>query len=525
MAATDVEPTRLAKAKEKAEHIIDSLKHRDEMAIVTAGVQPKVVCGLTGHQRTLREALDGIPETDGPTRVTHAAALARRLVAGHRRGQLVVLSDGCFQDADKLAASGDVVWMPVGRRSGNVGITRFQVRRSLLDPIGYQILIEVVNFSDQPLDLRLDLELDSQIVDVIPIELEAEGSWSQVLEKTSAQGGRLRAALDRPDSLSSDNVAWAILPRRQRQPVILVSQGNVFLERVFEANSLVDLTVTAEPPAETPADRVVVFHRKVPNPVPAGNVLVIQPANSTDLWDLGEDLENPIVAKQNKDSPLMAHVRLDNVLMSEACQLKVTGKADVLAQTATDNPLYFAVEQPGRKLLVLTVNLDRGDLPLRTAFPILVANALGWFAGTKGELRESLSTGAVADITLPESMRSSNSQKPAPPARLVLRSPEGKSSPIGGGGKKVTVGPMARCGVWQIVQEAGQTESEPEPVEVACNLASREESDLRTSEPLKEEQAAWVAGFGIRPIWFYLLALAWLLTGVEWFLYQRRWIS
>jgi hypothetical protein len=60
---------------------------------------------------------------------------------------------------------------------------------------------------------------------------------------------------------------------------------------------------------------------------------------------------------------------------------------------------------------------------------------------------------------------------------------------------------------------------------VACNLGSREESDLRSPEPLKEEQAAWVAGFGIRPIWFYLLALAWLLTGVEWFLYQRRWIS
>ena len=107
------------------------------------------------------------------------------------------------------------------------------------------------------------------------------------------------------------------------------------------------------------------FHRKVPNPVPEGNVLVIQPANSTDLWELGKDLENPIVAKQNKDSPLMAHVRLDNVLMPEACQLKTNGKPAVLAQTATDEPLYFAVEQDERKLLVLTVNLDRGDLPLK----------------------------------------------------------------------------------------------------------------------------------------------------------------
>ena len=28
-----------------------------------------------------------------------------------------------------------------------------------------------------------------------------------------------------------------------------------------------------------------------------------------------------------------------------------------------------------------------------------------------------------------------------------------------------------------------------------------------------------------RPIWFYLVFLAWGLAAVEWFLYQRRWIS
>jgi hypothetical protein len=29
----------------------------------------------------------------------------------------------------------------------------------------------------------------------------------------------------------------------------------------------------------------------------------------------------------------------------------------------------------------------------------------------------------------------------------------------------------------------------------------------------------------VRPVWFYLIALAWLLAAVEWYLYQRRWIS
>ena len=63
--------------------------------------------------------------------------------------------------------------------------------------------------------------------------------------------------------------------------------------------------------------------------------------------------------------------------------------------------------------------------------------------------------------------------------------------------------------------------------ELACNLASRTESDLRVPEALIKSQppAVLAAGWFTRPIWFYLVAAAWLLATVEWFLYQRRWIS
>jgi hypothetical protein len=64
-------------------------------------------------------------------------------------------------------------------------------------------------------------------------------------------------------------------------------------------------------------------------------------------------------------------------------------------------------------------------------------------------------------------------------------------------------------------------------MELACNLASKTESDLRVPEGLlkKEAPAALAALWFARPIWFYLIGVAWLLTFAEWFLYQRRWIS
>src|SRR3954447_12598723 len=81
MNATDVAPSRLARAKEEARQVIAGLRFRDEMALVAAGTQPRVVCGLTGHQKTLREAVDAVEPGDGPTLLADATAIARRLLA------------------------------------------------------------------------------------------------------------------------------------------------------------------------------------------------------------------------------------------------------------------------------------------------------------------------------------------------------------------------------------------------------------------------------------------------------------
>ena len=81
----------------------------DEMAIIAAGSQPRVVCGLTDHQRTLREALESIAPSDGPTRVADAVTLARRLLSGSDKShKVVVLTDGGFDGAAELARQDDV---------------------------------------------------------------------------------------------------------------------------------------------------------------------------------------------------------------------------------------------------------------------------------------------------------------------------------------------------------------------------------------------------------------------------------
>jgi von Willebrand factor type A domain/Aerotolerance regulator N-terminal len=529
MNAVDVAPSRLAAARAEAHRVIDGLRLGDELALVAAGTQPQVYCGLTDHQRTLRRALDAIPPGDGPTEVGGAVALARRLVsATDKAHKIVVLTDGGFDGTAELVKQGDVEVVPVGKSTGNVGITRLQARRSLLDPVGYEILVEIRNASDEPAECRLELELEGDPIDVVPLKLAAGERSAQVFSKTSADGGRLRARLNRDDALMADNTAFAILPRRKPQPLTLVTEGNLFLEKVFEAIPLVDLAVAAEPPAPSAtAGRVTVFHRKVPETLPPGPVLVIEPAGPNALWQVDEPLQNPVVAKQDRDSPLLAHVRLDQVLMPEARKLTIKGPAQVLVESATGDPLLAVIDRPEGKVVLLTVNLEKGDLPLQTAFPIMMTNWLGWLAGSRGELREALPTGAVTTVELPAG-------PPGIKAERLLRGPDGSERPLPADGPKVAVGPLERCGVWSIVRRAsGPASKASEPkanadetlIELACNLSNGRESDLRPGPGMPARAAGIASGFGTRPIWFYLVAFAWLLTCWEWLLYQRRWID
>ena len=565
MRAADIEPTRLAAALQSAQSLVEGLRFRDELAIVLAGPRPQVVVGMSGHIPTLKRALQAIAPSDNPTQLSTAIELGKQLIGDHPHGEVVVFSDGCdvgqaasLRDGDTSKAEAGsfghdapvVEYRYFSSEAANVGITQFQVRRSLVDPLGYEILVGVRNAGASAVKCRVELELEGLPVDVLPLTLKPEETWSRSLEKTSLEGGRLSARLTQIEpaeaaapsladastsqplnALATDDTGWAVLPPREMQQVLIVTPGNLFLQKVFEANPLVRVEVRKDFPEQWPADAIVVLHQNIPPTLPAGDVFIVDPAGSCDVWQLGGPLENPIITEQNKESPLMTHVRLDNVVMPEAKQLQFAAPPHVLAGALAGDIVYAEVKRPAGKCLVLTVNLDRGDLAFRTAFPIMVTNALGWFAGQSRELRESLATGSITPLVLGEAEISAD-------AELVLRSPAGRVSPVAwripdvAGALRVPattsapLGPFDECGIWT-VHRAGSLSDDPAVAELAVNLANAAESDLRppADRLAQGKRETALAGWLARPLWFYLLAAACALTVTEWFLYQRRFIT
>ena len=587
MEADDVSPSRFDAAIDSAVAIVEGMRFRDEMAIVLAGPRPEVILGMSGHVPTLKRALQELKVSHNPTELDTAIELGKRLISNHPRGQVIVFSDGCekFLDEPVTAADPTVVssessvelsesdseqsteeslveYRIFAAESANVGITQFQVRRSLMDPLGYELLVAVHNASSETLKCRLEIEMSEVPVDIVPLELQPEETWSRSLEKTSLEGGQIVAKLTRiersdetetaddPDSvrelngLEADDAAWAILPPREIQNVLIVSPGNLFLRKVFEANPLVRVTVRTDFPQQWPTDELIVLHGEVPEQIPTGNIFVVDPTNGCDLWELGEMLQDPIVTEQDEESQLMKHVRLDNVLVPEAKQITIPGANHVLAGALSGDPIYVEVKRDVGKCLVLSVNLDRSDLAFRTAFPIMVSNALGWFSGTSGELRESVPTGQVASFQ-PETEPNGTLLTLASPSSVETAISYGQFSanadekadvnPVKTRNASsldlesaVSLGPLDECGIWTLNDVSSNDKNVNVAIaEFAVNLANARETDLRPpNEMLSESKtelpgASWFA----RPFWYYFVAMAGVLLIAEWFLYQRRVLS
>ncbi len=583
MQADDIPSTRFAAAIDAAVAQVDRLRFRDELAIIAAGPEPEVVAGMSGHVPTLKRVLRGLTVSDSPTNLAAAIDLAKQLVGKHPHGQVLVFTDGCVdapaepkiaQTAANSNAPTDeptVCYLTFGTRASNVGITQLQVRRSLVDPLGYETLVSIFNASDRDVQCRLELTLEDLPVDVLPLKLKPNEKWQRSLQKTSVEGGILTAKLTQvtasqssspttdgteskqddqnspsPNVLAIDDMASAILAPREPQRVLLVTEGNLFLQKVFQANPLVKCEVVKEIPKEWPQDAIVVLHRQVPAELPPGNVIVVEPAAACNAWDLGDTIENPIVTQQQNDSPLMAHVRLDNVLMPAAKRLAFKFSPDVLVATVTGDPIYASIKRDGGKCLVLSVDLDRSDLTFRTAFPILMTNALNWFRGGTGELQSALSTGSVASIPIdqvksagadklmliaPDHAESEIARPQLPstevkPDAAIPTAAESKSPRPAPSAANVSLGPFNQCGVWTLVSRESP-EHETTAARFVVNLANERESDLRPNDTLTAGApvAALAAGWFARPLWYYLASIACLLAIVEWLLHQRRVIT
>ncbi len=565
--------SRLDSAKQQALRIVQGLRFMDEMSVISCHTRPVIHTPFTNHRKTLRQAIESIKPTDIKTDLKPAVDLAFAVAQTKPNPEIIIFSDFQFVSDDTLAefqktqsqntsSEEDQVQqekiklhlLRIGEESNNVGITQFRVRKSLVNAFDYETLLTVVNASDEEKKCSVELYFNESLFDVRPYTIAPGESKSEIFSNFTFEGGELKAVLDITDALPTDNVAYATLPKREQTSILLVTEENPFLEKVLSVDDKLNLTVVA--PAEYDSSaidaQVVIFDRYSPPTLGDGNYMFIYPpksANSPDVgedtaiaaWEIGESLETPIITDWDRTHPILRHVHLENVLIGEAYEVQPPSTAQILARSF-ESPVLFVDVTPNRKTVFAAINILESDLPLRIAFPVIIANTIQWFQQGEGIQEYHLRTGKVLRYKIDSqdiSQAQTNQQEDVPPENtpmtVKVTGPNDNTWDVPVENDEMLFDQTQHAGFYELTTsneptdetaENETTEDDDHKKLWAVNLASETESHISAvdgiEDLLTESDLLSGGSFFRYPPWIYLVFLAVILSVVEWFLYQRR---
>ena len=192
--------------------------------------------------------------------------------------------------------------------------------------------------------------------------------------------------------------------------------------------------------------------------------------------------------------------------------------------TIDGDPVLSIVRHTRGTALVLNVSLERSDLALRTAFPLLMAHALAWFQDGESQFVPAYATGETA-------VRPAPTVEGRSAVTYLLQSPDNQRLPVSPSSHQLLLGPFDQQGVWSLLSEgaSGATRGSKTPrnrvvARFACNVANGRESNLLPSYEGSRADAL-VPAAERWPIWYSLIVAALGLVLAEWWWYQRRWVG
>jgi hypothetical protein len=387
MNATDIDGrSRFDEARRRAGEIVDTLGSDQAMTVIRVADAPDVLAPYTTDRTQLRDAIASAGPSLAAANWDAAFNLA---VAGRTNEQdftIIVISDGGLGETVGLPGiEGEVRYIPIGTAADNVAITALAARAQPGSPP--QLFAQITNYGPVDMPVVFSLRIDGELTTPENVIVPAGSSLPIVSTRAlPAEFSTIEASVtlsvnaEAPDYLEVDNRAYTTSPGLGDLRVLLVTAGNIYIEQVFALNPAVQ-AVRATPETGIPATRydLYVFDGWLPDSLPEGDLLIINPPESTPLFTLaGESqaVNNPVVEAAD---PRVAFVDFSSVALLRFRLLDNVGWADPLIR-AEGGPLLLAGEIDGRQVAILPFELRESTLPLDIAWVILISNLIAWYA-------------------------------------------------------------------------------------------------------------------------------------------------
>ena len=364
MGARDGSTTRLELVRRRARAVIETLPSRTRVRLIAAAGVPTDLGEFALADPRLSRALAALRPSAGAADLAAAIGMAHA-IGGDR--ELYAFSDAPAPNLDGGAA---VHWVRVGDPAENMAITALAARRLPLSPGDGEVLVELRNFGVRPYEAPVEISQGDAIVAREVVRLEPR-STRTLVKPFHDLGGVIRAQLAVSDALDVDNQRAVLLPGADPVAVLLTTRGSFFLEKALSSNPR--LAVDRERRPGVRYDVIVCDGCPVAPPDGAGVLLIPQADDQP-----GEPGRLTI---GRADHPILAELDLADAVGKPALRgtLPVGADDDVLLR-AGGVPVVTASDRDDRRIVTLNLNVTSATLPLSTAFPVLIANAVDWLA-------------------------------------------------------------------------------------------------------------------------------------------------
>jgi len=436
MSAVDGDPDRLASAVKAARRLRSEVPDGGAASLVVASANPVVLVQASDSVEEFERALDTVRTSAGGADFESAFALAESLVSPDRPTGFALISDGQLDQTEQKLAPLGTRYVKVGESDTNRAVTDLSVSAG---PGGIQARARVESTGGPDATQTLRLDVDDATVLTGQITIPGGGVFEETFELPT--GARVAAYLDGEDLLAYDNQRYA------SAPVLGGLKARVHGESTF----FVDQLLAAIPDVETaagPADEVdfeIYIGTQVPDSPTTPFIAIDAPGGAPGLATAGR-VEEPIPTLAVSD-PILDDIDVSQIAVADAQRLTVSSGEVLLG--APGAPLIVRGDADGVPFFYIAFTLERSNLPVNIAFPIIGSRMVGELASADKPV-EALTVGDRAPVA------ASGGAVTDPRGRTVNVS-AGDSEPI-----------IDQAGFWVIEREGAA------PVEVAVNPDARE---------------------------------------------------